>query len=309
MLKPKRPLVTVKGPTAIAVIRTPRTVGKQTTERVNTALTGHPWNPWAEGFGYTRKSGNVVLYAKRPARMSDFLKLLLPIFLSPTNYLEMLKKLGSFLFYEVWLATFLLREIPDVDAAFRSVENFGHVGSALALIPGHEKINLSGFAVALFVAVISYSIQLHDRISDIFGIRKRFDRNYIILPLAVLVGAKLSPTQLNSAVVNRHTLLRTIFYPFVSSTAENPVVDRHEIWRVLDVWSWYWILIESLPVVLVSAVVAAAFAAHSLLVGFGLAFIGLLFVTWIYSFRLERFEAIAANPNAALAVREAFSAL
>ena len=91
--------------------------------------------------------------------MWDFLKLLLPVFLSPTNYSEMLKKLGSFLFYEVWLATFFLREIPNIDAAFRSVETFGHVGSALALIPGHEKINISGLAIALSVAAISYSIQ------------------------------------------------------------------------------------------------------------------------------------------------------
>jgi hypothetical protein len=60
----------------------------------------------------------------------DILKLLLPVFLSPKNYDEMLKKLAAFLFYETWLMRFVLRGIPIVDTAFRSVESFEALGTA-----------------------------------------------------------------------------------------------------------------------------------------------------------------------------------
>jgi hypothetical protein len=93
--------------------------------------------------------------------MADIFKLLLPVFLSPKNYDEMLKKLAAFLFYETWLMTFVLRGIPIVDTAFRSVESFEALGTALSTIPNHEKLNLGGFAVALLIAGLSYAIQLH----------------------------------------------------------------------------------------------------------------------------------------------------
>jgi hypothetical protein len=48
----------------------------------------------------------------------DIFKLLLPVFLSPKNYDEMLKKLAAFLFYETWLMTFVLRGIPIVEQHF-----------------------------------------------------------------------------------------------------------------------------------------------------------------------------------------------
>lgn len=246
--------------------------------------------------------------------MGDFLKLLLPVFLSPKNYSEMLRKLASFLFYEVWIVTFFLRGIPAVDAAFSSVENYGPLGSAISTIPAHEKLNICGIVIALVVAGISFAIQFHDRISDVFGIRRRFDRNYILLPLAVLVGAQLSPVQLNTMIQNRDAFLRKVFYPYVSSRAENPLVDRHEIERVMDVWFWYWALVEVIPIVLAASFVAAYFHATELIIGFGAAFIVLWLAAWLYSLRLERFtrpeiEAIAANANARIAVKDAFDAL
>jgi hypothetical protein len=246
--------------------------------------------------------------------MADSIKLLLPIFLSSKNYDEMLKKLAAFLFYETWIMTFLLRGIPSVDAAFRSVESFGAIGTALSTIPNHEKLNLGGLAVALLIAGLSYAIQLHDRISDLFGIRRRFDRNYILLPLAVLVGAELSPRQLIALTRSRDNLMRTVFYPYVSSRNETPLVDKHEIERALDAWSWYWLLIEAIPLTLLGALIAAGFASYSLLCLFSMIFTILWLLAWLYYLRLESFsrseiEAIAANSTARLAIRDAFSAL
>src|SRR5271166_1793374 len=109
--------------------------------------------------------------------MGDFVKLLFPVVLTPTTYAELLKKLAACLFYEIWVVTFLLRGIPSIDDAFHAVENYGRLGIALATLPAYDKLNLAGAATALLVAGFSYAVQLHDRVSDLFMIRHRFDRS------------------------------------------------------------------------------------------------------------------------------------
>ena len=115
--------------------------------------------------------------------MNEILRLLLPFFVSQTNYDEMLKKLGACLFWEVWILTFIFRSVPSVDSAFQLVEGFKPIGNALSTIPNHQNLNIEGFLLAIFIAFLSHEIQLHDIISDLFGIRRQFDRNYILLPL------------------------------------------------------------------------------------------------------------------------------
>jgi hypothetical protein len=246
--------------------------------------------------------------------MIELLKFIAPIFVTPKSYNEMRGKLAAFLFYETWFATFFLRSIPSIDKAFNTAETYGAIGTALSTIPGHDKLNIGGLAVALVVALLTFAIRFHDRISDLFGIRRRFDRNYILLPLAIFVGAKLTPTQLTTMMANRHSIMRTVFYGYVSSRADNPLVDKHDIEQVLDAWSWYWILIEAIPLTLTAAAIAAIFKDHSLLAWFGVASIVCWLSASLYYLRLERFtrpeiEAIAADYTASLAVKAVFDAL
>jgi hypothetical protein len=128
------------------------------------------------------------------------------------------------------------------------------------------------------------------------------------------VGVELTPKQLNTLVSNRDILMRTVFYPYVSSRADTPLVDKHDIERALDAWSWYWLLVEAIPLSLLGALVAACFASYSLLIAFGIVFTTLWLLAWLYYLRLERFsqpeiEAIAANSAAKAAVKKAFRAL
>jgi hypothetical protein len=161
--------------------------------------------------------------------MGDILKAMVPIFSVPTNYNDVLKKLAGFLFYDALIATFLLRGIPEIDAFLRKIESYGAIGDAPSTIPNYSRLNLSGFAIALLVAGIGYWLQLHDRISDLFAIRRRFDDSAILLPLAVMTGVKLSPIQLNALRVNRDTIMQTVFYKYASSRADKPLVDKHDI--------------------------------------------------------------------------------
>jgi hypothetical protein len=99
--------------------------------------------------------------------MEDLLHLILPLFATPKSYAQMLKKLAGFAFYETYIVTFFLRDIPQVGAAFRSVESYGSLGGVVHVIPHAEAINVSGLALALLVALASHILQLHDRISDV----------------------------------------------------------------------------------------------------------------------------------------------
>jgi hypothetical protein len=246
--------------------------------------------------------------------VTDFLKLLLPVFLSPANYSEMLKKLASFLFYEIWIATFFLREIPEINSAFQAIESTPAIRGVVSLIPGGDKLNLTGIAIGLIIASVSYAVQFHDRISDAFGIRRRFDCKHILIPLATAVGTDMTPEKTLSLTQNRDELMREVFYKYASSRADKTVVDKHDIERALDSWSWYWILIEVVPVMLVATGIASYFGAHEQAVNFLYISIFFVFCVLLFSLRLKRLarpqvSAIANNAETRANVRSVFDAL
>jgi hypothetical protein len=87
-------------------------------------------------------------------------------------------------------------------------------------LPHSASLNIAGLVIAFAVAIVAFVTQLHDRISDLFRIRANFDRDKILLPLAKLVGAKLTPQQIARIDNNaRHRLMREVFYPYTSSRA------------------------------------------------------------------------------------------
>lgn len=240
--------------------------------------------------------------------MGDILKAMVPIFAVPTNYNEVLKRLAGFLFYDTLIGTFLLRGIPEIDTFLRKIESYGAIGAALSTIPNYSKLNLSGLAIALLVAGIGYWLQLHNRISDFFAIRRRFDESAILLPLAVMTGAKLSPTQLNSLRANRETVMHLVFYKYASSRADKPLVDKHDIEHALGAWSWYWAFIEAITVFAICGVIALFFWNLPLVSGF-IVISAILWLLALLQFRrLERYarpqvETIAANTEAAAEVK------
>jgi len=237
--------------------------------------------------------------------MGDFLNLVTPFFSTPTTYAQMLKKLAGLAFYEVFLITFLLRSIPQVDGALESVES---------LIPHSTMYNLGGLAIALLVALLSHIVHLHDRISDLIGIRRRFDRNHILIPLAELVGVKITPQRREAMAQNRDRLMREVFYKYASSRAENPLVDKHDIEHALAQWAWLWAFVEGTVFFSIGAAVALVFGGSRLgvwLLAVALAFVAIAFAL---SFRLPRYaraeiEAIAADNSARRHVRASFDAL
>lgn len=243
--------------------------------------------------------------------MGDLLNLFLPFVSTPRNYSDVLRKLAACVFYETYLITFFLRDIPAVHDAFRAAETYGRLGAFIKVIPHSDSLNIAGLVVAFGVALLTFVIQLHDRVSDLLGIRSSFDVNEILVPLAQKVGATLP---IKEITLHRDRLMREVFYRYASSRSTEPLVDRHDIEHALGRWTWLWVLIETTVIFLVSAGIAGAFGSLQmgswfLLVSLLAVFLALLQRRRLGSYARAEIEAIAADPAAAASVRNTFNAL
>jgi hypothetical protein len=239
---------------------------------------------------------------------------LAPFFATPRTYSEVLSKLAGFAFYESYFITLFLRDIPEVNDLLRAAESYGHFGKAISSLSDPSTINAAGLVVAIGCAIISHFVHLHDRISDILGIRHRFDQEKILLPLAQLVGVNLSSSQRDALRQQRDRLMHAVFYPYASSRAANPLVDPHDIEHALAAWAWFWVCVEAVFFLGLALVAAIVFKASSLIFGFlvviaiPLALAALQYPRLVKYARVQ-IETIASDPTAAGAVRAQFNAL
>jgi hypothetical protein len=188
--------------------------------------------------------------------VESLIKLILPFFSTPKNYGEVLTNLAIFAFWEVYLITFVLRANPRVEAFFSQAESWGPIGKVVNIIPHHEVLNLTGALIAVAVAILTHMFQFHDRISDLLNIRQRFDCNEILIPLAKLVDSEITPVKRLTISQRREELMRAVFYRYASSTAEHPLVDRHDIEHALGAWRWFWVFVEAIFYFAIAAVVS-----------------------------------------------------
>lgn len=163
-------------------------------------------------------------------------------FLTVKSYSEMLTKVATWTFFVSLAVTVVLRvRWPLIDAG---------LGTLSPQIPvAGVELPLGTLAPAFVMALISRVVKLHDRLSDLLGIRRRFDRQEILLPLAAMSGAILTPTQVERIDAARNNLMGQIFYAYASSDPSKSKIDPHYVTMALDQWSWYWILLEALFVI------------------------------------------------------------
>lgn len=249
--------------------------------------------------------------------MDNLLNLVLSFFSTfstSKNYAQMLRKLAGFTFLEIYIITFFLRDTPEIGTAFRSAESYGSIGALIATIPHSNVLNVAGFVIAVFISLLSCVVKLHDQISDLIGIRKRFDKNQILLPLAGLVGANPTDRQREAINGKRDSLMREVFYRYASSCANQPLVDRHDIEHALGAWLWFWMFIEGVIYFAAASIVAWVFSATESGIWFLIVMAFLLLAAVWQHRRLGRrarlqIEAIASDTKASRAVRTKFDAL
>jgi len=162
----------------------------------------------------------------------------LDFFKAVGDYPKMLNKIAVSTFTGTILAIWLLRyEVPALDNLLKPL-------SVPIKVFGDVNLPLGTILPALVVAALSRMFKLHDRISDIFRIRQRFDVGEILFPMAIASGASLSGDQIRAIRKNCKSMMYKVFYKYASSTAGKAVIDSHYITMALDQWCWYWIVLE-----------------------------------------------------------------
>ena len=193
-----------------------------------------------------------------------------------SSYKEMLAKIAIFTFVSTVAGLGLLsHQIPEVSSFFQQWP---------------VKIPVEGLELPLFIlvsglvlAIVARIIKLHDRISDILGLRRRFDVAHILSPMATSVGVTANESVLKT---RRRELMRAVFYRYTSSW--QPVIDAHYVTMAMDQWSWFWVLVESIPIWVAVGVVLAVYERFVAagLVGAGLVGAAII-LTWSWSMSIK----------------------
>jgi hypothetical protein len=247
--------------------------------------------------------------------MAALLNLLSPVFQTTKNYEQVLYRLAFFVFWEVYVISFYLRDISQVDAMFFGwVKNLPLFAAIEQTFPLANTLNLLGAVTALAVALITRVVKLHDFISDVLGIRRRFDCYYILFPLATMVGELLTSTQKAAVISARSDLMRKVFYRYASSRVDAPLVDKHEIEQALDAWSWFWVCVEAVIIFTCTGLIAHFFHAHKLgirllIIAGSLVLLAAVLFSRVGKYTRVEILAIATDPTAANDVRSVFNAL
>lgn len=226
-----------------------------------------------------------------------------------TDYQSMLNRIFWFTSAAALAAVWVLRtNLPALDAQLRQVDftlEFG--GDKIVPIPG-------GYLLpSLAMGLGSRVFRIHGLLARWLGIRERFDIDVILSELARRTGFDLDQVAADDLAVHRHKLMRQAFYQFVGGDA--PQIDRHLIYRALDLWSWFWIGLEATFVFVLTSFVLFAAGAYqagsiSLASTLALAAIGLPFIrNECRRYAIAQVRTIVADPTRAEQVRQAFADL
>jgi len=173
-----------------------------------------------------------------------------------TNYESKLSRIFWFTSIATVAAIWLLRDnVPALDLALQKIDFKLGAGENLPLPGGY-------LLPALVVGLVSRVFRLHDRISDLLGIRERFDIDVIIAELAAQSGFDLAEITDPQLIRQRSQIMGKAFYRFTSS--KNPQVDEHLIHQALDWWSWLWVVLEAVLVFVLTGLALIAFRVPSL---------------------------------------------
>ena len=177
----------------------------------------------------------------------------------PTNYNEMLNKIGVFTFLEAlaltWYAARASNSVASVLDAYKIPMKVFSIEFPLLYV-------LTAAAIALAARIP----KLHNTLSDLFGIRQTFDVYRILIPLAGAVGLPVDQKFSNTLKVKRKQAIQRTFYRYASF--EEPKISKALVLSAIDTWTWYWILSELLLLLCVAAglmLVLGAFGAASFL--------------------------------------------
>ena len=165
--------------------------------------------------------------------------------LSVSNYPEMLRKLSSSAFLvTAFSVTYLRAKVPEIEALLSVLDASAVVFPKI----GEITMPFGTLASSFLVAVVSESIRLHDKVSNLIGIRLKFDVEQILKPMAQEADVELNDAQQQKLVLDRNRLMGELFYAYASSSPGKAKIDPHNITQALTTWSWYWMAVEAIVI-------------------------------------------------------------
>src|SRR6185295_13156068 len=129
--------------------------------------------------------------------------------LTVSNYPEMLRKLSTAMFFIAAACVTLLRSKIGVIDEFLRPLDISDIPIFTAI-----KIPFGSFLIAFAMAFASEAIKLHDAISSVLGIRFKFDVRWILIPMALLSGARIAFGQFQKIKTERDRLMGEVFYEY-----------------------------------------------------------------------------------------------
>jgi hypothetical protein len=223
----------------------------------------------------------------------------------PTNYGEMLNKIGMFTFVIVLGLTLLVSHYSSLVKSFLNtfqvpVEIWSLHIPVLYVVP------------ALLLATLARIVRLHDQVSDIFRIRERFDIYRLLIPLCGAVGVAVDLAFRDKLRNRRQQAMARTFYRYASF--EEPVISKAIVLGAIDVWTWYWILLEGIVMLIIASMVLLAVGAYAQSGAIiGLSFLATLLFCTHYDNCGKRADAqieeLIADDQRVIAIRNEFNAI
>lgn len=159
---------------------------------------------------------------------------------TPKNYQEMIKKIPFGVFGVVFIGLALFSYTYYPFYLFLKSISFNLSFNLLGY-----NIDFANLYIPFAISFIERIFKFHDKVSDFFGIRYKFDKEIIIREFIKEMKLDLSLSEINKE--NRSNILYGVFYKYVDGT--NPSIELHPILMALDSWTWYWIFFDSLLVI------------------------------------------------------------
>jgi hypothetical protein len=171
----------------------------------------------------------------------------------PTSYGEMLNKIGIFTFLSALGLTLVVAYfVPAVDQFLNSEPTTVEI---LTL-----KIPLLFVVAPAIIALLARIFRLHDKMSDLFGLRARFDLYRILIPLCGSLQISVDKDFRDKLLSRRETAMERTYYAYASF--EDPKISKALVLSAIDLWTWYWILLEFCVLLGIGGVVLLGFRAY-----------------------------------------------
>jgi hypothetical protein len=159
----------------------------------------------------------------------------------------------SSMLWRIWMSTTIVGILSTILLAHFSPNFQGFVNSIPGTyeFKGVELPNAIVF-IPLLLAFVSRIIRLHNQISKLLGIRRAFDVNHILIPMAQMVGITVTNKLKREFKKHRHDLMRKVFYRYVPNV-DKAVINPELVITALDNWGWLWCFVEASAIVILGA--------------------------------------------------------